>query len=301
MGLKNSLLGWKDRTKAAIKDFFYPPEEYPDPYDQTGRPPRRMKDETPVPQTPQVTEPVYDQSRDPFRQGYMPPRTAETAEPAKPAQTESENVVPFPASGEAAGAGKEREAAVRVINVRAVTDCYSAITQLRLGDIVILVMEQVSDPAEMRHYVDMLSGACYSLRATITKLSRHGAYLICPAQCRVYVDAATNQLNAPNRPVQRRAPAAPVMPGSAAANPYARAPQPGYAPLQANPPQPGYAPPYSQPHQGYAPPQPYPPQQGMQQPSYYSRGPLQEDSRPAAPRDFSEGYMPDMMGSDEAQ
>ncbi len=117
-------------------------------------------------------------------------------------QGQDGNILFFPNAGQAPA----RETAARVITARGVSDCYSAITQLRLGDMVILVMDGINDPAEMRHYVDMLSGACYSLRATITKLSRHGAYLICPSQIRVYVDAATNQLNSgarqPQRPLQ---------------------------------------------------------------------------------------------------
>lgn len=96
--------------------------------------------------------------------------------------------------------------AARVINARSVSDCYSAISQLRAGDMVILVLENIADPTEMRHYVDMLSGACYSLRATITKLSRHGAYLICPTPVKVFVDAATNQLNSVSSRTAQRAP-----------------------------------------------------------------------------------------------
>ncbi len=122
-------------------------------------------------------------------------------QPEQTAQGQDANILFFPNSQQ-----PQREMSARVITARSVADCYSAITQLRLGDMVILVMDGISDPSEMRHYVDMLSGACYSLRATITKLSRHGAYLICPAQIRVYVDAATNQLNSgarqPQRPLQ---------------------------------------------------------------------------------------------------
>ena len=113
-----------------------------------------------------------------------------------------ENVVYFPG----AETPKEEAFSARVISARSVSECYSAITQLRQGDIVILVMDHITDPAEMRHYVDMLSGACYSLRATITKLSRHGAYLISPNKVRVFVDATTSQLNSaarqPQRPLQ---------------------------------------------------------------------------------------------------
>ena len=112
---------------------------------------------------------------------------------------ENGNILYFPNAGQ----GQAQETTIRVVTARGIADCYAAITQLRLGDAVILVMDGINDPAEMRHYVDMLSGACYSLRATITKLSRHGAYLICPQQVRVYVDAATNRLNSGARQSQR--------------------------------------------------------------------------------------------------
>ena len=117
---------------------------------------------------------------------------------AQNAPRQDSNLVYFPGAERA-----EENFSARVISARGVSDCYSAITQLRQGDMVVLVMDHISDPAEMRHYVDMLSGACYSLRATITKLSRHGAYLICPSKVRVYVDASTNQLNSASRQPQR--------------------------------------------------------------------------------------------------
>ena len=305
MGLSSAFLRMKDRVKDSIGNFFYPQEEFPDDYDMPRESPRRSRDVAPVPQTPQVTAPVYNDNQDPFRQGYMPPRTAEAVEQSAPAGKEADNLVYFPGAEETAAPEKERENAVRVINARSVTDCYSAITQLRLGDTVILVMEQVSDPTEMRHYVDMLSGACYSLRATITKLSRHGAYLICPAQCRVFVDAATNQLNTPNRPVQRQPQ---PMAGAYAPNmnPYAQ-PQntnPYMQPQQAANP---YAPPaqaaapYAQPRNTnpYA-QQPYQPPR-RQQVGYYDRSAEPESVNPAtAAQTYANGYVPDMTGSEAA-
>lgn len=117
----------------------------------------------------------------------------------------------------------------RVINARGMGDCRSAITLLRNGDAVVIVMENISDPTEMRRLVDTLSGACYSLTATITKVSRHGVYLLAPQTMAVFTDQATNTMN------------------SAPARPQARSYQPGfmgqrvtYAPQQqtAQPPQP---------------------------------------------------------------
>ena len=92
----------------------------------------------------------------------------------------------------------------RVINARGMGDCRSAITLLRNGDAVVVVMENISDPSEMRRLVDTLSGACYSLTATITKVSRHGVYLLAPQTVAVFADQATNTMNsAPARPQAR--------------------------------------------------------------------------------------------------
>ncbi len=186
-----------------------PPRERPQtaqPYGQ-AQPYAQGAQQQPAPQAQPYAQGAQQQ---PYAQG------AQQYAPDARQQGQDANILYFP------NAPQGREVAARVITARSVSDCYSAITQLRLGDMVILVMDGIGDPAEMRHYVDMLSGACYSLRATITKLSRHGAYLICPSQIRVYVDAATNQLNSgarqPQRPLQnpygqaRYAPGAPYAP-----------------------------------------------------------------------------------------
>ncbi len=92
----------------------------------------------------------------------------------------------------------------RVINARGMADCRSAITLLRSGDAVMIVLENITDPTEMRRLVDTLSGACYSLTATITKVSRYGVYLLAPQTLAVYTDQATNAMNsAPARPQAR--------------------------------------------------------------------------------------------------
>ena len=83
----------------------------------------------------------------------------------------------------------------RVINARGMADCRSAITLLRGGDAVVIVLESISDLAEMRRLVDTLSGACYSLTATITKVSRSGVYLLAPQTLAVFADQATNLMN----------------------------------------------------------------------------------------------------------
>ena len=82
-----------------------------------------------------------------------------------------------------------------VINVRGMSDCCSAISLLREGGTVLAVMENITDPPEMRRLVDTLSGACYSLSATITKLSRGGVYLLASRKMVVYTDQATKMMN----------------------------------------------------------------------------------------------------------
>ena len=89
----------------------------------------------------------------------------------------------------------------RVINARGMADCRSAITLLRNGDAVVIVLENVTEPTEMRRLVDTLSGACYSLTATITKVSRYGVYLLAPQSLAVFADQATNTMN--NAPVRQ--------------------------------------------------------------------------------------------------
>lgn len=134
---------------------------------------------------------------------------------------EDPKVVPFP---NAQQPQQENAPTACVINARNVSECYSAIVQLRSGNMVVVVLENITDNMEMRHYVDMLSGACYALKATITKLSRHGAYLIAPNHVRVCVDAATNQFNSPASRMQR-----PQMPFQQ------QMPQQPQQPLQQNP------------------------------------------------------------------
>ncbi len=239
MALIDSVLRAKDKVSSAVSNFFYPRDEYPQDERTMTRRERRApaaprREEYDYPQAedprqeavwsePQVRESSPYQNTNPYQspaqpqtagyplqgapqpqaaapQGYAPQYQApQQAAPDQAAQGQDGSILFFP------NAPQGRETAVRVITARSVADCYSAITQLRLGDTVILVMDSITDPAEMRHYVDMLSGACYSLRATITKLSRHGAYLVCPSQVRVYVDAATNQLNSAARQPQRPA------------------------------------------------------------------------------------------------
>ncbi len=202
-----------------------------------------------------------------YQQGYQ-----QAQQPAAPQMEQPQQ--PAPAASAMPSA--------RVINARGMRDCRSAITLLRNGDAVIIVLENVTDPAEMRRLVDTLSGACYSLTATITKLSRYGAYLLAPQTMAVYTDQTTNQMNgAPGRP-------------------QARNYQPNYAAPQRS----AY-----QPQQGQAPQMNYAPQQGFTQRAaapeeaaqpFYARTAPQQVQAPAfSAQPTGYGYVPDEMEAAE--
>ncbi len=143
----------------------------------------------------------------------------------------------------------------RVINAHGMGDCRSAITLLRNGDAVLIVLENISDPNEMRRLVDTLSGACYSLTATITKVSRYGVYLLAPQTLAVFADQATNQMNS----APGRAQARPYQPA------YGNAQRVTYAPQQRENP--------AQPHQPVQQQNPYAGMQGFTQ-----RSAMQEEA-----------------------
>ncbi|MBR1585018.1 MAG: cell division protein SepF [Clostridia bacterium] len=196
----------------------YPQQQaqYPQ-YPQAGYAPQAGYQQ---PQYPQYQQPAYQQQPTPAAQPvYQQPAAAPAAphvgitrnrraERAAAAQQENK-VVDFSAYQQTqpeAEAAQQPASALnaRIINARGMSDCRSAITLLRNGDTVLIVLENVSDPAEMRRLVDTLSGACYSLTATITKVSRYGVYLLAPQSIAVYADQATNQMNmAPTRSSMR--------------------------------------------------------------------------------------------------
>lgn len=221
------------------------------------------------------------------QQPYQPQQPTQPEEQPQPAQQVSQALLN-----------------ARVINARSMGDCRSAITLLRKGDAVVMVMEGIADPAEMRRLVDTLSGACYCLTATITKVSRYGVYLLAPQTMPVFTDQATSQMNsAPMRPRYQPMPATQRPAYSAAA-----AQQPAYPPQNAyQPAQPAY-----QEAEGYQPQNnnPYAPQNPYQQPqqafsqrqaapeeapqAFYSRPAPQQAAAPAfAPQRAASGYMPD--------
>ena len=181
----------KRKVQALYNNFFYEAQEAPAPRQEESYPP-----ESAAPQ------PVYQQAQPgyaPYQQGAYqqpqnyPPQQANYA-PQQAAQQPSQAFQPEQPQQ---GAGAQN---ARIINARGMGDCRSAITLLRNGDAVLIVLENITDPAEMRRLVDTLSGACYSLAATITKVSRYGVYLLAPQAMAVYADQITNQMNgAPGR------------------------------------------------------------------------------------------------------
>ena len=205
----------------------YPPQQaggYQTPYQQFAYQQNYQ-------QQPAYQQPVYQQNagmghQPVFQQAQQQPPQTSQAQPAQSrmrraqmhAARQQENVVEFSAYQQNMARQNEQNApspeppvqeasqtaasllSARVINARGMSECRSAITLLRNGDAVVIVMENIADPGEMRRLVDTLSGACYSLTATITKVSRHGVYLLAPQTMAVFADQATNVMN--NAPVR---------------------------------------------------------------------------------------------------
>ncbi len=150
-----------------------------------------------------------------------------------------ENIVPFP--------GAESVKAVQpmdayVINVFNIQACRQAMSCLRRGQCTLIIMDQLTDRNETRRFVDMLTGACYALGGTMTRLStRIGFYLMAPPTMTVYTDAVTSNANSARpqaqMPLRQTAqdfmaqvmPEAPQM-AFQQRQPRQEAPQTGYAP-----------------------------------------------------------------------
>lgn len=170
---------------------------------------------------------------------------------------------------------------IRVMNIRSIMDCRSAISLLRQGDMVLVTMESVGDTNEMRRFVDTLSGACFSLMSTITKVSRYGTYLLAPVSLSVYCDGVISQMNSAGRSRPRPQPQAQQpAPVQGYDYNYGAQPRQGEYPQQ-QPQQPAYA--YQQP----APVQP-------EQQQFYARPAQQEARRPVFENQAAGyGYAPD--------
>ena len=113
-----------------------------------------------------------------------------------------DNLVQFPGAQQTEPETARMDA--YVVNITNVTGCRQAMTCLRKGQCTLVVMDQLIDKAEVRRYVDMLSGACFALGGTMTRLSQKvGFYILAPSGMMVYTDPITASANAPARPPQQ--------------------------------------------------------------------------------------------------
>lgn len=157
-------------------------------------------------------------------------------------QPQAENLVQFPGSAQAqqqSGAPVAIDA--YVINVFNLNSCRQAMSCLRRGQCTLIVMDQLFDKAEIRRYVDMLTGACYALNGTMTRLSsKIGFYIMAPAGMTVYTDPTTSNANSA-RPAAQAAGFGAADAGSArtgldfSAQTYGAAPQMSFAAHQTEP------------------------------------------------------------------
>ncbi len=308
-GRRNLFSTLKNKAQTAVSRFLYeergsgygsgaymeeePPYEEEKPRRGRRSAQQRAAEEPPVEQAWQAPyqgtyqQPVYAQQQpQQYQQAPQPqPMTqfaAQMEEQRSRSKQENPNMVPFP--GQYAGEQPAQEqqaqtpqAGICVLNLRNNAECRLAISMLRQGNALMVIMENVGDSVEMRRYVDTLSGACFSLNATITKVSRHGAYLLAPGTFAVMADSATSQMNSMQRRPQQAQPRA-----QARANPYA--PQQGAY-------QPSYQNPTDENGFEYRGPAPEP-----QQAAFYYQQPMQA---PAAPNFESQrpgtGYVPDRV------
>ncbi len=174
----------------------------PDPYTQGPYVPQGQF----IPQS-QYTQPQYTQQAQYAQQTqYSQPQYAQNPYTAQPMKTDANGSVPMPnaAAGAEIAAEPDRAAGIKpqntdqamyVLSARSIRDCHNAISILRTGAIVLLVMEGVTDTGDMRRFVDTLSGACFSLSATISKVSHHGSYLLVPKNVSLMLDQVVNQMN----------------------------------------------------------------------------------------------------------
>ena len=234
MAVGNLFGNLMEKARSVYNNFFYDGSEAPSPRKREEYA-DRQPEAAPAPQA-QAASWQYGQAQQypgyqqPYQQpaqapAYQQPAQQQAAQQPRnrraqqhAAQQEENNVVDFGAYQQHSFFGQAQQApqqpaqeapagsllSARVINARSMADCRSAITLLRNGDAVVIVLENVTEPGEMRRLVDTLSGACYSLTATITKVSRYGVYLLAPQTLAVFADQATNIMNsAPARPAAR--------------------------------------------------------------------------------------------------
>ncbi len=207
------------------------------------QPPQQPVYEAP-PQEPQYQfqsqfnpEPARNRRSQQHQQPQAPQQPAYQA----PAAAAPENLVPFP--GAQLNDTKQMDA--YVINVFNINSCRQAMSCLRKGQCTLIVMDQLIDKAEIRRYVDMLTGACYALGGTMTRLSaKIGFYIMAPSGMTVYTDPTTTGANQQPRPQAQPLYRADATPGAAptargfdfaAQGAYAAVPQMQFAAHQAQP------------------------------------------------------------------
>lgn len=176
-------------------------------------------------------------------------------------QPQAENVVPFPGVPQES-AGEVRPMDAYVINVFNIQACRQAMACLRRGQCTLIIMDQLTDRNETRRFVDMLTGACYALGGTMTRLStKIGFYLMAPTGMTVFTDAVTSNANNPRPAAQM-----PLRTGSD----FTPQSIPEAPAMNFNQQQPVQAPPQQDYQQGaYSQQNPYqPPQPQSYQPSY---------------------------------
>ena len=301
----------KNKASQMYSNFFYEGKDVP----STPRKGRAFAGQEPTPpqqppeqQFQQYQQPVQQQYygsgyQQPYQPGqpYQQPQPQYTPQPEQPqrarrAAQHASNVVQVDFGSQQPEVPVQEPAAqqpaallsARIINARGMSDCRSAITLLRNGDAVLIVMENITNPGDMRRLVDTLSGACYSLTATITKVSRYGVYLLAPQTMAVFADQATNQMNA--GPARPQAPSFQANPAYAAQRPMTYA-----NPVQQPAPQP----------QAYGQPQDFTqrtavPEQAAQ--NFYQRPLMQDSAIPSfSNRPAGVGYAPDEHTAAAAQ
>ncbi len=183
-------------------------------------------------------EPFKDSGRNRRSQQHQEQAAYQSAGYAQPQAAMPENLVPFPG---AKAAPETRMVDAYVINVFNINSCRQAMSCLRKGQCTLIVMDQLIDKSEIRRYVDMLTGACYALGGTMTRLSsRIGFYIMAPSGMTVYTDPTTSNANAQPKPQQAPLYRAPSVPAQGQRPPqdfsmqqgYGAVPQMQFAPQQ---------------------------------------------------------------------
>ncbi|MBO2515649.1 MAG: hypothetical protein CW338_00030 [Clostridiales bacterium] len=252
---------------------------------------RRARREDNVVQFPTETPPQNTY----FKPDPAPAQNAERG--ANPPAGENRPL--YQSSYQPGGAQNGPVTSIRIMSIRNILDCRAAITLLRQGDMVLVTMESVGDANEMRRFVDTLSGACFSLTSTITKVSRYGTYLLAPVSMGVFCDSAVSQMNSAARP----RPQAQPQPQPQEQRPAPRQAQvpPVYQP-QGRPNEYAFGGAQQQ-YAEYMPPQPaYQPQPQPAPQQFYARPAQQEARRPVFEQQpAGYGYAPDREEDEAAQ